>query len=168
MSYSSEILKVVRSQIEDKDKIWVYQSNRTLTNEEVNVIQLQADNFTKQWAAHSKQLQAKAFVLFNLFLVLTVNEEEHQASGCSIDSSVAFVKSINQQFNIDLLQRNLVAAVVDEQIELIPLNNLGENISDASTLVFNNLITSGKEFKEKWITAIENSWHKRFFEAEHS
>lgn len=150
------------SNINDQDKIWIYQADRILTKSEVDAIQSQADAFAIQWTAHNQKLNAKAFVVFNLFLIFSVNEDLHQASGCSIDKSVAFIKQMNEHYAIDFLNRNKVAVLINESVEIFNLNELADKLTDHETLVFNNLITTGREIKSNWILPANNSWHQRF------
>ena len=75
-------------------RVWIYQSDRKLTADEVVQIQMNLDNFTRSWTAHNNQLKAKAEIRYNRFLVLIVDESQAGASGCSIDKSVNFMKQL--------------------------------------------------------------------------
>src|SRR5215217_4161490 len=88
-----------------QSKIWIYQSNRAFTPIEVNEIQQKLDEFTGQWTAHGHKLKAKAEIRYNFFIVLIVDQDSANATGCSIDSSVRVIKEIEQAYNVDLFNR---------------------------------------------------------------
>jgi len=152
----------ILNQIEDHSRIWIYQAERFLSEEEALQIEAKAQAFVKQWTAHEQALHAKSFVLMNLFLVLSVDEHVHQASGCSIDKSVALIKQLNLDYGIDLLQRTNIAMVNQEAIEIVPLDRIMKEGVDGSVLFFNNLIQYGKQLKQEWLIKAEDGWLRRY------
>src|ERR1700730_14538859 len=92
-------------QFSENSRVWIYQSDKKLADAEVQEIQHYLDAFATQWTAHNHQLKAKAEIRYNRFLILIVDENQAGASGCSIDKSVNFMKQIEQQYNINLLDR---------------------------------------------------------------
>src|ERR1700759_2190076 len=89
----------------ENSRVWIYQSDKELTDSEVALLQSQLDNFTTGWTAHNNQLKAKAEIRYNRFIILVVDESQAGASGCSIDKSVRFMKDIEQEFGINLFDR---------------------------------------------------------------
>jgi len=150
-----------------KSKIWIYQSNRELTSPEVTAIQQKLNDFTTQWQAHGHQLQAKADILYNFFIVFTVDEASASVTGCSIDSSVRIIKEIEQEYKLDLFNRfniaykqaNKVLVLNKEDFEtMVNIKKIGPD-----TIVFNNLVATLAEFENKWETSFEKSWHSTVF-----
>src|SRR5271165_5421624 len=92
-------------QFSENSRVWVYQANKKLSDNEANQMQNDLNSFTTSWTAHNHQLKAKGEVRYNRFIILTVDESQAGASGCSIDKSVHFIKHLEQQFNINLLDR---------------------------------------------------------------
>jgi hypothetical protein len=139
-------------------KVWVYQSNKALSDTEVKAIEAAGIKFITQWAAHGASLDASFDVLYNRFIVLAVNEQQANASGCSIDSSVRFIKGLEQQFNLNLFDRMQVAYHDDNAINACHFNDLYAQLTAlgkdktqiANTIVFNNMITTKQEFDSKW------------------
>ena len=54
----------------DNSRIWIYQSNRKLSEEEVAQITLKTTNFLKKWTAHGANLEAGFEIKYNRFIVL--------------------------------------------------------------------------------------------------
>lgn len=150
------------SQMPDNARTWVYQSSRAFTDEEVAQINELGQKFISGWAAHGAQLNAAFDVLYDRFLVLTVDEEQAGASGCSIDSSVKFIKESEAQFNIDLMDRLNLAYLNKDAVETVQINQLSEKYEEGvltnETTVFNNIITSFSELKTDWRIPLIESW----------
>ena len=64
-----------------QSKVWIYQSNRAFSNAEVTAIQQKLDDFTAQWQAHGQQLKAKAEIIYQFFIVFTVDEASAGVTG---------------------------------------------------------------------------------------
>ncbi|MAX81127.1 MAG: ABC transporter ATPase [Crocinitomicaceae bacterium] len=152
--------------VSEESRIWIYQSNRELTQEEVQLIKAKGDAFVQQWKAHQKDLSAEFDVLYNLFIVLAVDENMIPASGCSIDESVAFIKSIESEFKIDLLDKlNLAYRSGNGNIQVDHMNEFMGKIKSGEineeTIVFNNLINTKKDLQLCWEVPAKESWHKQ-------
>ena len=77
-------------------RVWVYQSDRKFTTQELALISEKAIVFVDQWTKHGSDLQGSFVVKYNQFLILAVDEGFNNVSGCSIDSSVHFVQEIEK------------------------------------------------------------------------
>ena len=150
-----------------QSKVWIYQSNRAFTNEEVAAIELKINDFASQWKAHGHQLQAKAEVLHNFFLVFTVDEASAGVTGCSIDASVRVVKELEKEYNVDLFNRFNMAYLVDGKVVVASKEDFETLINIKSvgptTIVFNNMVQTLGDFETKWQVPFEESWHKQVF-----
>ncbi|MGB3948580.1 MAG: ABC transporter ATPase [Bacteroidia bacterium] len=152
-------------------RVWVYQSNRELTSEEKNKILLLANQFIGSWNAHGADLDAAFDILLDRFLILSVDEQQASASGCSIDKSVQFMKQLDQQFNLNLFDRMQAAYLVDGKVNVCNIHNLKNELLQHpsvgvtkinETIVFNNMITKKNEFDVQWQLPLKSSWHARF------
>ena len=89
----------------DDSRLWIYQSNRKLSELEIEIIEPKIIDFLKQWTAHGKDLDAGYEIKYNRFIVFGLNQENASASGCSIDASVNFIQSLEKEFGIDLMDK---------------------------------------------------------------
>ena len=101
-------------------RIWIYQSDRKLSDLEVQNISDELEEFCSTWVAHQQQLKTSFNVFHNHFIVLAVDENSLNASGCSIDSSVKKVKEIEEKHNISLFNRQLVAFFLNDDVQVAP------------------------------------------------
>ncbi len=149
----------------DSTRVWIYQSNRPFSDKEKTVLQSQLNAFAQSWTAHTLPLSAAAALLYDRFLILVVDESKEQASGCSIDSSVNFIKSIEQQYNIQLFDRLLFAFKNGDEVQSVPRSIFTQLYKDGKinddTLVFDNMVTTLGDLRQNWLKPLSKSWHKR-------
>lgn len=144
------------SQFSPDSKIWIYQSARPFNDDEIELLNRQLVSFAKQWTAHNMQLHATGFVYKDRVVVLMVDESKTEASGCSIDKSVHFIKELEQQFNTGFFDRMLVNYFVGEELKTITLHELKR--LTAETIVIDPLVQTKKEFDERFISPVKNTW----------
>ncbi len=155
------------SNLPDHSRIWIYQSSRKFSDEEVESLGLRLEDFLTQWTAHGQSLEAGFEIKYNRFIVIGLNQENASASGCSIDASVHFIQQLEKEFETDLLDKMNVTYYTGEYIAYKPLNEFkamakAKSVSK-STIVFNNLINTKSEYLENWEVPADESWHVRFF-----
>jgi hypothetical protein len=147
----------------DTAKVWIYQASRALTPDENQFLSAKAKAFASGWTAHKMALQAEAAVVNNLLLLLIVDENQASVSGCSIDSSVHFVKEVGTELGIDFFNRLNIAYLQDGEVHVVHFQTLVEQIKlgtvNASKVsIFNNLVGSVAELKTKWLVPVGESW----------
>lgn len=146
----------------DNSRVWIYQSNRLFFISEALEMEDMLNNFVANWKSHGTPVKGFANLFFGQFIVLMADESATGVSGCSTDSSVHLIKSIEQKFNVQLFDRQTLAFVVKDKIQLLPMNQLGyaveNNFINADTLYFNNTVLSKQEMTGKWIIPVKESW----------
>jgi hypothetical protein len=151
----------------EDSRIWIYQSNRKFSDDEMVEIENGLKAFIESWSAHGTGLEASYLLKYNRFIILSVNQEVQQATGCSIDSSVAFIQNLEQKYQVDLLDKMNVTFRNGEHIahkSLIDFKRMAkEKAVTQNTIVFNNLVNTIEEFNENWEVPAGESWHSRFF-----
>jgi hypothetical protein len=154
-------------QFSENSRVWVYQADRKLADSEVQQIQNELDSFTTGWTAHNSQLKAAGEIKYNRFIILIVDESQAGASGCSIDKSVRFVNDLQQQFNINLLDRFNLAYREGNEVLSAPRQAFEEKLKqggiNTNTIVFNNMVQNLKELQTKWEVPFKDSWHIQLF-----
>jgi hypothetical protein len=155
----------------DDSRIWIYQSNRTLDTQEVEIASAVLLNFTEQWTAHQNNLKASFTILYNRFVVLAVDEKAAGASGCSIDSSVRVLRQLQDELDIDLFNRTLVYYKAEEDyIDSAEMSDFKAMLANgdltADTLVFNNMIQQINQLETEWEVPVSKSWHKQMLPAD--
>ena len=148
-------------------RIWIYQANEPFQTSDIPMIESQLAAFAKQWVCHSEQLSSGAELLHDRFVVLTVDESQLGASGCSIDSSVTFVKQLGAQYNRDLLDR-MRFSFIDKNgdVQTVSKDDFASLYSSGEinneTIVFDPLIKTVGELENNFQKKLTDSWHARF------
>ena len=124
-------------------RLWLYQTNRPLSAMEISWAQEKLDAFTAEWTAHGAQLKAGSRVLNPYFVAIAVDLTQANASGCSIDASVRFLKSLGEELDVDFFNRTKIVleSEAGEQ-RLVPFRELANYPNE---WVYNPLVdTLGK------------------------
>lgn len=148
-------------------RVWIYQSNRKFTDQEVTEIDAAVKAFVEDWTAHGDELQGSYTIRYNRFIVLAVNQQIFEVSGCSIDGSVRFIQTLEQKYGVDLLDKMNVTYKTGEFVaykSLLDFKKMAkEKAVTKDTIVFNNLVNTLGEFQDFWEVPAHESWHNRFF-----
>jgi len=146
-------------------KIWTYIISKSLSDEELNKLLKQGEKFVSNWISHENKLDASFKIYKNRIIIVEVNEHVFQASGCGIDKLTRFIKEIEIVFNIELLNRLLVAYQAEEKIEVVHSSKikglLTENIINPNTIVYNTAIANEQDYNN-WEEPIKISWLKKY------
>lgn len=146
----------------DSSRVWIYQSSRLFFISEALEMEDMLNAFAASWKSHGSPVKGFANLFFGQFIVLMADENATGVSGCSTDSSVHLIKSIEEKYKIQMFDRQNLAFVVKDKIQLLPMNQLEyaveNNFINADTLYFNNTVLSKKEMIEKWIIPVKDSW----------
>jgi hypothetical protein len=148
-------------------RVWVYQAHEPFLTESIPDIQQHLQQFTQQWVSHNRALRAVGQVVENRFVVLAVDESQAGASGCSIDSSVAFLKKLGNAYQRDLFDRMRFSYVeADGTVETVGKEEFAARyaagqISD-DTIVFDPLVKDMGEWRTAFRKRLADSWHARF------
>ncbi|WP_440069194.1 ABC transporter ATPase [Tenacibaculum discolor] len=147
-------------------RVWVYQSDREFTQEEIEFISAKALLFIDNWTRHGDDLKGSFTIKYNQFLILGVDENFNNVSGCSIDASVRFIQELEKELELDLMDKMNVSFKEGDNINIVKLpefqNFAKEQKVTAETVVFNNMVNTKEDFEKKWEVPANESWHARF------
>jgi hypothetical protein len=145
-----------------ESRVWIYQSSRLFTLGEALDIEDKIQAFCAEWQAHGSSVKAYGNLFFGRFVVLMADERETSVSGCSTDSSVRFIKILGQTFGVDFFNRQHLAFVVKDKIEVLPMHQLTYALENGflngETLYFNNLANTKEQLEQEWIIPVKDSW----------
>ncbi len=148
-------------------RIWIYQAARPLTAAEQASLEPALHRFATDWTSHGRNLAASAVVLHNQFLVVGLDEAVADASGCSIDSSVRFVQSIEQELGVELLEKSKLAFLVDGEVQLLDRKELRQAVAAGAlgpeTPYFDNTIGQRGQLLDRWPAPAAATWLTRYF-----
>ena len=85
--------------ISSHSPIWIFQCNKMLDSSLISQIEFDVKNFLNNWTSHNLEMKSSYKILHDLFLVISVENNFSNPSGCSIDKLINFIKNINQNKN---------------------------------------------------------------------
>ena len=146
----------------DSSRVWIYQGNRLFLINEALEMETILQDFVAQWKSHGAKVKGYANLFFGQFIILMADETATGVGGCSTDSSVHMIKLIEEKFKVSMFERQNLAFIVKEKIQLLPLSQLDYAIEndfiDENTPYFNNTVLTKKELQDSWIIPVKDSW----------
>lgn len=151
----------------DEARIWIYQSDRVLNEQEIECISRKLEKWQNEWNTHGKPLYSEAWIEDLLFLILAVDESRQPASGCSIDSSVHFIRQLGDRLSLNFFERLNFAYLDDDgKIQLTTNQELkrlyAKGIVHDDTLFYDTTLQKKGDWKERKLVPLKQSWHQRF------
>jgi hypothetical protein len=148
-------------------KVWIYQSSRLFFISEALEMEDMLQEFVTNWKSHGAPVKGFANLFFGRFIVLMADESATGVSGCSTDSSVHLIKAIEKKYNVELFNRQLLAFILHDKIEQLPMAQVPYAITNKfineKSLYFDNTITTKKQLETEWIVPAGETWLKKLF-----
>jgi hypothetical protein len=154
-------------------RVWVYQSIREFSENEITQLKKKAEGFIAEWTSHGKTMNACIEIFHSRFIIVCVDEKTTSASGCGIDKSVKFIKQLESDLggNTSLLDRMNVAYRENTQLNgkvgqgkiiSCPISELKHILTfperQKGITVFNNLVNTKAALEQNWEVPSEKSW----------
>ncbi len=149
------------------EKIWIYVLSKELNEAQLKQFIQNCEGFTGSWTAHDQPLSASFELYKNRLLIMKVDESAYNASGCSIDKLQRFIQLQEKEFDIQLLNRLLVALDVNDDVMVVHSSKIKEllssNVINENTPVYDTVLTSSHELKD-WKKPLKNTWLNKYTE----
>lgn len=147
-------------------KVWVYPSSRKFYPNEIIEVEAKLKEFVKNWKLDDINFKASYRFLYNRFLILVADDTSSSITNADIDASVSFILTLQQEYNIELLDKMNVCFKQGEYIQYKELKDFKKLLKNKAitrkTIIFDNLITTKQDLENFWEIAIEESWYRRF------
>lgn len=147
------------------NRAWAYIISNRLSDAELEQLLKAGKTFVEHWTAHEHKLTASFEIFKKRIVIVKVNEDVTDASGCSIDKLTRFVKVSETMFGIELFNRMLIAYKIGEEVEVTPaarIKELLENKSiDENTIVYNTSMANEQELLV-WEQPLKNTWLNKY------
>ena len=150
----------------DHSRVWIYTSSRPFSDFEISEIESFGAEFVETWRVHGSAIAAELKVIHNTFIIIAADEKVATVSGCGIDSSIGFIKGLEERFKVQLLDKlNLGFLNSDGIVEVLPMMPFQQKMDAGeiteNTIVFNNMINTLGEVRGSWQVPLIESWHKQ-------
>jgi hypothetical protein len=151
----------------DQSKVWMYQSKNAFTEEQQKVIYELAEVFLGEWESHKIPVQGSIDILNNQFIRVAAYTDEPSMCGKAQDGQVRLIKELEQELDLDLTNRMLLAFEIEGAIKILHLNDLDSAIEKAElssdSTFYNNLIQSKSDYIQNWKEEASKTWLNKYF-----
>ncbi len=153
------------STLSEEAKVWIYPSSRKFYPQEIDGLKEKLQTFIEEWKADDTGFKASFQFLHNRFIVFLA-EENSELKNTDIDAQVAFILQLQQEYDVELLDKMNVCFKQGEYTQYKELKDFKKLIKNKAvtgkTIIFDNLIQSKFELENYWEVPITDSWYNRF------
>lgn len=141
-------------------KVWIFYNKSIFTKDQQVVVLNEMTDFFKNWQAHGSDLYANATILYDQFLVISVDANQEQASGCSIDKLTQSIKKIEAEIEVQLLDRKWFPIVVEDSIIPVSMGEFMSKRKEAKGFTYiDTSLSKLADFRSNFLTK-EDVWYK--------
>jgi hypothetical protein len=147
----------------DASRVWVFGSDRPLSEEATTTLLKNVDEFLTNWKAHGEPLTVGSQFRDNRFLVVGVDQSTAGASGCSIDGLFRILQGLQSRIGASLIGGGRVfyrdgtgAVQSTDRNEIATLVQSGAITKDA--VVFDLSLTDLGAFRHGFEKRAKESW----------
>lgn len=152
------------SSLDLSSRVWIFQSETEINKNLEDLIKKELTEFLEKWVSHGIDIISSFEIKYKTFIVIAVSDSIN-ISGCSIDTLINFVKSLENKYNLSLMNKNIIKFKNGSTISSMNISDFKskcEKINNEELIVFNNLVNSIADYRNKWEIDIRLSWHKRY------
>ena len=151
--------------LSEEAKVWVYPSSRKFYPQEIDALKEKLQSFVEAWKKEDEDFKASFELKYDRFIVFSA-EEDAQLTNADIDQQVAFILQLQQEYEVELLDKMYVCFKQGEFIQYKDVKEfktlLKKKSVSAKTVVFDNLVQTKGELENYWEVPITESWYNRF------
>lgn len=149
----------------DASRVWVFGSDRPLTEEGATTLLKGVDDHLASWKAHGEPLTVGSQLRDNRFLVIAVDQSTTGATGCSIDGLFRVLQGLEAKVGASLVgggkvfyrdSHASVQSTTREQISAL----VSSGVITKDTVVFDTTLTDLGAFRAGFEKRAKESWIK--------
>jgi len=154
-------------QMPGTSRVWIYAVERPLTSEEVAQVDQYLTSSIQDWKAHGVPMKASHVIFAHQLVLIVADEAVTSASGCSIDASTRWFKSLEESTGLNWFDRSLFYLKGESELGKISAFGIKKAVQDgilrSETPVFPAQVDSWAEW-QTWPRPAVESTLKRYFE----
>lgn len=152
--------------IPDDAKVWIYPSSRKFYPNEIDIVTNKVKGFIENWKSTDTNFKASFKIVYNRFIVFVADDSGAPLSNLDIDASVTFILELQQEYNVELLDKMNVCFKQGKFVQYKDLKDFKKLLKNkavtAKSIIFDNLVATKHDFENYWEIPIEDSWYRRF------
>ena len=132
-----------------QSRIWLYISKEKINDITQNNISSLFKDFHKDWKSHGQPVNGQLKFIKENLLVVGADYFPNGMCGRAVDAKVRFINKVNEEFNLDLLNRTNIAFLKENSTVVHNYNNLDaiikKGLVNKSTVYCNNFSTKNSD-----------------------
>ena len=157
---------VAYNSLPENSKVWVYPSNRKFYPNEIEEIEVKIKAFIENWKSEDENFKPSYQFLYQRFIVFIVDVDTVALTNEDIDTSVSFILSLQETYDVSLLDKMNVCFKQGEFVQYKELKDFKKLLKNKAltgkSIIFDNLISIKQDLDNHWEMPIEESWYNRF------
>tara|TARA_Y100000766_G_scaffold272038_1_gene271424 strand:- start:704 stop:1204 length:501 start_codon:yes stop_codon:yes gene_type:complete len=154
------------NKISENYKCWVYQIGKMITQKEKVFISKSLESFCEKWTSHNNSVKSSYVIDFDSFIILFADQRINKVSGCAIDEKSRVIRQIGNNLKIKILPYINTGVFINNKLVFLSkeeiISKLNSKEINGNSDIINITIKSKKDYEEKWILKIKESWLKNF------
>ena len=154
------------NKISENYTCWVYQIGKMITQKEKVFISKSLESFCEKWTSHNNSVKSSYVIDFDSFIILFADQSINKVSGCAIDEQSRVIRQIGNNLKIKILPYINTGVFINNKLVFLSkeeiISKLNSNEINGDSDIINITIKSKKDYEEKWILKIKESWLKNF------
>ena len=154
------------NKISENYSCWVYQIGKMITQKEKVFISKSLESFCEKWTSHNNSVKSSYVIDFDSFIILFADQSINKVSGCAIDEQSRVIRQIGNNLKIKILPYINTGVFINNKLVFLSkeeiISKLNSNEINGDSDIINITIKSKKDYEEKWILKIKESWLKNF------
>ena len=154
------------NKISENYTCWVYQIGKMITQKEKVFISKSLESFCEKWTSHNNSVKSSYVIDFDSFIILFADQRINKVSGCAIDEKSRVIRQIGNNLKIKILPYINTGVFIKKKLVFLSkeeiVSKLNSNEINGDSDIINITIKSKKDYEEKWILKIKESWLKNF------
>jgi hypothetical protein len=148
------------------DKVWIYTSDRPLTENQLSIIKDLSGTFLNQWESHGAPVRGGIEVLYDHFLVVIADHCDGHLCGRAQDAQVRLMKELEEAAKCSLLNRMLIGyKSAQNEVTVSTLQQFSTALQayekPEKLIVFDATVTNYGDFVSRWETELNTTWMSR-------
>ena len=154
------------NKISENYSCWVYQIGKMITQKEKVFISKSLESFCEKWTSHNNSVKSSYVIDFDSFIILFADQRINKVSGCAIDEKSRVIRQIGNNLKIKILPYINTGVFINNKLVFLSkeeiISKLNSKEINGNSDIINITIKSKKDYEEKWILKIKESWLKNF------
>ena len=154
------------NKISENYRCWVYQIGKMITQKEKVFISKSLESFCEKWTSHNNSVKSSYVIDFESFIILFADQRINKVSGCAIDEKSRVIRQIGNNLKIKILPYINTGVFINNKLVFLSkeeiISKLNSKEINGNSDIINITIKSKKDYEEKWILKIKESWLKNF------